>query len=93
MASRELDPRKFLPWAVIAWLLCVASIAGAGLAIHQYGAVVIELAPGVERTHYNVPVIAGAISQAVAAFLLAGMFTMLHGIYTGVAETHNSLRR
>lgn len=93
MASREMDPAKFLTWAVIAWLLCVASVAGAGWVIYQYGVVVVEMSPGFEKIHYNVPVIAGAISQAAAALLLAGMFTMLNGIYAGVAETHNSLQR
>lgn len=92
MTARKMDPRKFLPWVVIAWILCIASFLGAGLSIHHYGTVVIDLAPGVEKARYNIPVIAGSLSQALAALMLAGGFTMMHGIYAGVATTYNESR-
>ncbi len=72
----------------LAWVLFILSAIAAAIVITQYGVYEIELPYAGIQKHYDYTIIVGALSQALAMFMIAGVFTMLHGIHESIVEVH-----
>lgn len=84
----QVVERKYFAWMGLAWVLFVVSALCAWVVIAKYGIYEIDLPYAGTRQGYDYAVIIGAVSQSVAMFMVAGVFTILHGIHESIVEIH-----
>ncbi|WP_110693286.1 hypothetical protein [Salinicola halophyticus] len=84
----QVVERKYFAWLGLSWFLFAISAAAAAIVIAKFGIYEVDLPYAAPGQHYDIPVIVAAVSQALAMFLVAGVFTILHGIHESVVEIH-----